>query len=171
MTREEWEKQNDKSLYKKECKIILTVRGLRRYLNRRQRQGWILTGVTASTYIFRKGDGEACVYTMDSQSLTNKRWKEKQKKFKDKKDWYGLNNDWQTQSLADAAEKGWNFICALENRSIIYCGKQSEVQPLNDAKYDKSLRSVSALGSFVMFLVCCALVGGVIGAALAMLGF
>lgn len=171
LSREEWQKRRDKNRYKREKKWILTIRGMNRFLKKQEEQGWILTGVTLRKYFFVKREGSHQVYTMDSKWLTNKRRKEKmQEKFSDKKDWNGLNNDWQIQSLKDAEEKGWEFVCALENRAVIYRGDADTVEPLNDAKYDNSLRGTSLIGFYGVVMLICGLIGGVCGFLMGMAG-
>ena len=44
---------------------------------------------------------------------------------------------------------------------FIYRGETEVVEPLNEAKYDNSLRAVSLIGEFG--LVICGLIGGIIG--------
>ncbi len=164
LSRAEWMKLQDADKYKKEKKMILTIRGLNRFLKKQEEAGWILTGVTLRTYFFEKREENHQIYTMDSRWLTNKRQKEKnQQGFKDKKDWTGLNNDWQVQSLKDAEEKGWQFVCALENRAVIYRGDAENVTPLNDAKYDGSLRGISLIGDYGLMLLIAGMIGGLIG--------
>ena len=85
------------------------------------------------------------------------------KHFSDSKDWLGVNADWQAQSVADAEEKGWKFVCALENRSIVYAGNPDKVEQLNDSKDEKGIRFVSMIGAYGVFLACCMLAGGVVG--------
>ena len=133
-------------------------------MKKQEAQGWILTGVTFRNYFFEKKEETHQIYTMDSKWLTNKRCKAKQLiGFKDKKDWIGLNNDWQVQSLKDAEEKGWQFVCALENRAVIYRGEAEQVEPLNNAKYDNSLRGISLIGDYGLYLLLSMLVGGICG--------
>lgn len=164
MTRQEWEESMDPTRHRKVRKLILTVRGLSRFLARKEEQGWILTEVTPMGYYFEKSHGVKQIYTMDSKRMTNRRRKEMHRQaFKDGKDWNGLNNDWEIQSVHDAEEKGWTFVCALENRAVIYRGEAGVVQPLNDARYDNSLRCVSLIGEYGLLLLCSAFVGAVIG--------
>ena len=101
---------------------------------------------------------------MDSKSLVNERRESAQKnRFNDEKDLIGINNDWEIASVKEAQEKGWTFVCALENRAIIYRGDAQTVQPLNDPKHDNSLRWISLIGEFGFYLLCCGLIGGIIG--------
>ncbi len=161
-TRQEWEESRDR--HRMVRKLILTARGLSRFLAREEEQGWILTEVTPMKYYFEKGHGTKQVYTMDSKRMTNRRQKKMHRQeFKDGKDWNGLNNDWQVQSVHDAEEKGWTFVCALENRAVIYRGEAGVVKPLNDARYDNSLRCISLIGEYGLYLLCGGLVGAVIG--------
>lgn len=169
MSRQEWEERVDPETHRTVRKLIWTNRGLNRFLRKQEEQGWILTSVTPTRYFFEKSQGKSQVYTMDCKSLTNSRRKKgKQKKFEDSKDWYGINNDWELQSVRDAEEKGWTFVCALENRAIIYRGDVGEVQPLNDVKYDNSLRGISLIGKYGFLILCSGFIGGVIGFIFAM---
>lgn len=164
LSREEWRQRNDPAFRKVVHKLILTNRGLNRFLSSQEKQGWLLTSVTPTKFFFEKSAGGSQIYTMDCKNLTNKRRQAgNQARFEDNKDWVGLNNDWELQSLREAEEKGWSFVCALENRAIIYRGEAGKVQPLNDRKYDNSLRWISLIGEYGFFMFCCAALGAVIG--------
>jgi len=164
LTREEWERKVDPATHKVVWKLLWTNHGLNRFLRKQAGQGWILTGVTPVRYFFEKSQGEEQVYTMDSKWLMNRRREAMgQEKIGDSRDFVGLNNDWEIQSVQDARKKGWNFVCALENRSIIYRGEAGKVQPLNDARYDKRLRGISLIGEYGFFLLLSGLAGALIG--------
>ncbi|MBQ7954381.1 MAG: DUF2812 domain-containing protein [Lachnospiraceae bacterium] len=172
MTRAEWEASVDTALHKTVRKLVLTTRGLSKLLKKEEEKGWILKSVTPTKYFFEKREGGQQVYTMDTKWLTNQRLKKSgASKIDDSKDWQGLSNDWQIQSVKDAQEKGWQFVCALENRTIIYRGDADVVEALNDAKYDYSMRSTSIIGEYGMFLILCGLIGGVIGFFVGLLSF
>lgn len=167
LSRSEWEEQQN-STDKTVRRLIFTIRGLNRFLRKEEEKGYILTGVTLTKYFFVKREASRQVYTMDSKWLTNRRQKQKQdKRFTDKKDRMGMNNDWQVQSLKDAESKGWHFVCALENRAVIYRGDAENVEPLNDKKYDNSLRGISLIGDYGLTLIIAGLIGGTIGFILA----
>ena len=164
MSRSEWEKSVDPNTHRTVRKLIWTNRGLNRFLRKQQAEGYVLTAVTATRYFFEKCPGGNQIYTMDSKSLVNERRVSAQKKrFNDEKDLIGINNDWEIASVKEAQEKGWTFVCALENRAIIYRGDAQMVQPLNDPKHDNSLRWISLIGEFGFYLLCCGLIGGIIG--------
>jgi len=170
LTREEWERSTDPATHKTVRKLILTSRGLNRFLSRQAAGGWTLTEVTALKYYFTKSGGARQVYTMDSKWLVNKRREAAgEEKIGDSKDYTGQNSDWEIQSVHDAEEKGWSFVCALENRSIIYRGDTGRVQPLNDGKYENRLRWISLVGEYGSVLLLCALFGAVIGFVSAMM--
>lgn len=171
MTRQEWEEATDPATHKTVRKLILTNRGLNRFLCRQAAEGWILTEVTPVRYFFVKSEGEKMIYTMDSKYLVNRRRKARnQGKISDGKDWNGMNSDWELQSVRDAEEKGWSFACALENRSIIYKGEEGKVQPLNDGRYDNSLRSISLVGQYGAYMILCAIIGAIVGFIVGLLG-
>ena len=164
MSRQEWENSVNPETHKIVRKLIWTNRGLNKFLRMQEEQGWLLVSVTPTKYFFEKSQGGNWIYTMDSKSLTNKRRKAaNREKFEDGKDWTGINNDWEIASVQDAEEKGWTFVCALENRAVIYRGETSVVQPLNDAKYDNSLRWISLIGEYGIYLLCCGFLGGIVG--------
>ena len=163
MTREEWEQSVNPNRNKTVKKLILTIGGLKKFLEKQQQEGWILKGVTPLTYSFVKSDEINQVYTMDTKWLTNKRCKGNNKKFTDLKDINGTNNDWQVQSVKDAEEKGWRFVCALENKGIIYKGDKCLVQPLNEEKDNNGLRSVSLIGNYGIVIIIVGIIGFVFG--------
>lgn len=164
MTGQEWEESRDPAFRKTVWKLVLTNKGLNRFLGKQAGQGWILTEVTPLRYFFVKDQSTNQIYTMDSKNLVNKRLKaQSRERIGDGKDWSGINNDWELQSVRDAGEKGWTFVCALENRAVIYRGEAGQVEPLNDPKYDNSLRWVSLIGEYGFYLLCSALAGGIIG--------
>ncbi len=170
VTRSEWEHVTDTATHKKVYRLILTVRGLNRFLHRQQQAGWMLKDMTPLSYSFEKKEERQKVYAMDSKWLIARRWRERQS-FTDKKDWMGLNSDWEIASVNEARQKGWSFVCAFGGRCIIYCGDKSRVQPLNDAKYDRSLRFISMIGQLGAFLLCCGLIGGICGFFAGYFGF
>lgn len=170
MTRQEWAESRNSENHKTVRKLILTARGLNRMLQKEEAEGWILQAVTPTRYFFTKREGGQQLYTLDTDWLTNRRRKAAgSDKIEDSKDWNGMNNDWQLQSVKEAEEKGWTFVCALENRTIIYRGDADSVQPLNDAKYDHSLRFTSLIGKYGLVLLTCGAAGGVIGFVLSLL--
>lgn len=165
MTKSQWLENNDTNTHKTVKKLILTNKSLTKFIEREQKNGWILQSVTACSYTFRKSNISNRVYTLDSKWLVNQRLKEKKmdKRYADSKDWIGINNDWQMQSVKDAEAKNWQFVCALQNNGIIYSGEAEKVEPLNDVKYNSRLRLAPILGEFGVVLVICGLIGGVIG--------
>ena len=170
MTRAEWEESTDPAVHKSVRKLIFTVKKLKQFLQDQARKGWILTDVTPTRYFFEKREGVNQVYTMDSKWLVNRRRKElDQERIADSKDWNGLNNDWQIQSVHDAEERGWTFVCALENRTVIYRGEEGRISPLNDRKYDRKLRWISLVGEYGFYLLLCVLAGGIAGFILGMI--
>lgn len=164
LSRQEWEDSVNPATHRTVRKLIWTNRGLNKFLRSQEEQGWLLTSVTAMRYFFEKNPGGSWIYTMDSKSLTNRRRKlANQTKFEDGKDWNGINSDWEIASVRDAEEKGWCFVCALENRAVIYRGRAGETESLNDTKYDNSLRFISLIGEYGFLLLCSGILGGIIG--------
>lgn len=170
MSRSEWEESIDPATHKVIRRLILTNRGLNRFLQKQEAQGYVLTSLTATKYFFEKKEGGNQIYTMDSKSLVNqRRAAANQQKLIDAKDKVGTNNDWEIASVRDAESKGWTFVCALENRAIIYRGEAGAVQPLNDPKYDNNIRWISLIGEYGFYLLCCGLIGGICGVIVSMI--
>lgn len=165
MSREQWE--YSRYNVKKEKKFILTNRGLTKYLAGMAKEGWMLTDVTAFNYSFRKSDVTDVVYTIDAHSYTM--FRHKDEITGDKKDWYGMNADWQIQSVKDAEELGWSYVCSLENKTVIYSGNKDSVEPLNDKKFDNSFTFISWIGKAGVTTIILGLIGFVIGFTVAML--
>jgi len=167
MTTREWQElySNQAHTVKNVYKLIFTNKKLKKFLTEKSMEGLHLVSMSALKYVFSEGDAGQYDYTMDSKHLTNKRIKVKGiKKIEDSKDWTGLNNDWQVQSLKDAENKNWSFVCALENRAILY-KSQRNMQPdsLNDERYEKRFRFTSLTGQLGVWVLIGGLVGGVIG--------
>lgn len=154
----------DPSRCKMVRKLILTNRGLKRFLEKQAADGFALTATTAVRYFFERSTAGRQVYTMDSERLVNKRLRDAHRQaIEDGKDWNGWNNDWEIQSVHDAQEAGWHFVCALENRMIIYRGAADDVRELNDPRYEKGFRGVSLIGKYGLVLLCSGAIGAVLG--------
>lgn len=164
LTRAEWEASRDPFVHREVRKLILTNRGLRRFLEEQEAQGFVLTALTATRYFFERSGISGQIYTMDSKRLVNKRLRARQQRaIRDGKDWTGQNNDWEIESVREAERLGWHFVCALENRAIIYRGVEKAVQLLNDPRYDKGFRGVSLIGEYGLLLLFSGAAGAVVG--------
>ncbi len=165
LTREKWIYYHYSDQVKRIRKLILTNRSLNRFLTKQSEAGWRLIHMTPTLYTFQQSEEETYRYTLDTKYLTNKRRRLKgSKKLSDPKDWNGINNDWQVESVKDAESKGWKFVCAFENRSVIYqkAGKEEE-DALNPPKYDNSLRFISLVGFPWFLTLLSGLLGGILG--------
>lgn len=164
MSRSLWEESVDPGKHKVIRKLIWTNRRLNKFLREQEAAGYVLTAVTATRYFFERSTGGNQIYTLDCKSLVNQRRVAAHlERLQDDKDWVGINNDWEIASVRDAEKKGWTFVCALENRAIIYRGDAGTVQPLNDPKSDNKLRWISLIGEYGFYILCCGLLGGIVG--------
>lgn len=160
MTEEQWKEEN--SYYNKYVKVvhkcILRGRRLHGFLEEQSKEGWHIVKISMFKYTFKKGEPLDYDYILDSKYDTNKRRKKLgEKVFKDEKDWGQINNDWQIQSVIEAEEKGWNYVCALENRVILYRGRKEEhLVPINNKNKFYIRFMMGQLGV-------CMLVGGIVG--------
>ncbi len=143
-------------------KFIVTIGGLEQYLSRQARAGYRLVSMKVFRFIFVKSQPEEEIYMMDTRYLTNRRRKQEGRKpFRDSRDWEDQNNDWQVQSLHEAEKAGWEFVCAVESRNILYRAPAgSGARQLNDRK---GLRIGSAVGGAAMLMIVAGLAGGLIG--------
>lgn len=126
MSREQW--MSECYNIKKERKIIFKNKKVIEYLEEMAREGWILSDATKFKYMFKKEKTTHLIYTIDSS--TDVKLRHREINIKDTKDWYGLNIDWQIQSLNDAKENGWSYVCSINNEMIIYSGIKGETSPL-----------------------------------------
>ncbi|MDL2301362.1 DUF2812 domain-containing protein [Lachnospiraceae bacterium OttesenSCG-928-D06] len=164
MSRQQWQESRSENHCKMVRRIVFTGVGLSHFLRKEAENGWFLKRMTTGRYYFEKGNNKTLLYTMDSKFLLNKRRKKrKQEEVSDKKDTLGMSNDWQVMSVKEAEEKGWTFVCAFENRAIIYSGEAFVAKELNSDKVLKWVRGVSLIGNLGVMMIVSALIGGIIG--------
>lgn len=164
----EWKRIN-KGEYKKTYKLIVTNKKLKHFLAEESRRGWHILQINAVSYVFKKGECCSYSYDMDTRYLTNIRNKKAgRRKYVLWRDWNGLNNDWQVQSLKDAESRGWEFVCALESRAVLYRDSGQKQKPLNDIKYERYFRLTSIMGIYGVVVLISAVVGAVLGVLSAM---
>ena len=135
LTEEDWIKKNDylNNNSKRVTKFIFRSSTLQKFLEREGEKGWYPQKLSLTKYTFIKSDSGIYQYIMDSKHLTNKRLKAiGSNKINDLKDLGGIGNDWQVQSVDDAEKLGWEFVCAVQNQSILYRSpKANKVEQLN----------------------------------------
>lgn len=132
---EEWMENRQKE---EKCRVVFRIffssRRLEKYLARESAKGWHIHKITPFRYYFEKGEPQSFHYCIDSRASVNARLKKKHEDtFQDGKDIMLQNNDWQYQSVDDAAEKGWHYLCASSSLLILYTRtsepSQTEVLP------------------------------------------
>ncbi len=162
LTMDEWRALYGTDDTVRKYKWILTIGGLEKYLKKQAASGLHIRDMKLLRYIFVKGEPEDMVYMMDTKYLANKRRKQAgEAAFKDSRDWEGRNNDWQVYSLEQAEQAGWDFVCAVESRNILY--KAPAWKRLSQLNSTKGVRVVSAIGGMAMFIIISGLLGGIIG--------
>lgn len=145
----------------KEKRLILTTKGLQKYLKKHAEKGEKLISMGMLTYTFEKTDSRAAAFVMDTKSMVNERRKKAGKeRISDTKDWNMMGNDWQYESIAYAGEHGLECLCALDNRAIIYQVHDEKDIPEDMAR--QRVRLFSLLGGTGMSM----LIGGIIGAVI-----
>lgn len=148
----------------KEKRLIMTTKGLQKYLRRHAEKGEKLVSMGMLTYTFEKTDSKAVTFVMDTKSMVNERRKKAgMERISDTKDWNMMGNDWQAESIAYASEHGLECLCALDNRAIIYQVYDEKDIPKDMAK--QRVRLFSILGGTGMSM----LIGGIIGAVVGIL--
>lgn len=172
LSKEEWKEaliQNNENT-KVVIKLLSTNRSLMKYLRKQSKEGWHISLMTSTRYVFKKGEPEDYIYTLDCNYFVNKRNKENGKsKVMDRKDWIGNSNDWQLQSVKEAELKAWNYVCAFRNKYILYRSKQADnVISLNQSK-NTWIPFIGIIGIFTVFLTCCFIIGFVCGLVLALI--
>lgn len=83
----------------KEKRLIMTTKGLQKYLKRHAGKGEKLVSMGMLTYAFEKTDSRAVTFVMDTKSMVNERRKKAGlERISDTKDWNMMGNDWQAES-------------------------------------------------------------------------
>ena len=162
MSLEEWRSVYGKKDTVRKFRVIITLGGLERYLEKQAAAGYHLKNMQVFHYTFSKREAEEVSYMMDTRYLTNRRRKRAGSSiFKDSRDWEERSNDWQVQSLMEAEASGWEFVTAVESRNILYRAKAGSAVPLNESG---GIRLTSAFGGMAMLMIKAGLIGGFIGA-------
>ncbi len=157
MSREAWKKQKSRGT-RKERHLIITTKGLQKYLKKHAQKGEKLISMGMLTYTFEKTKSTAVDFVMDTKSMVDeRRRKAGMKRISDTKDWNLMGNDWQAESIAYAQEHGLECLCAFDNRAIIYQVYDKKDIP-EDMKRQR-VRLFSIIGGTGMLM----LIGGVIG--------
>ena len=162
MSREEWKEQYiSRTCAKKERKLFLRTKSLVRHLEKRSREGLHVRSVRTSTQVYEPGQKIDYRYAIDTKKQTNRRLAEEgEKRIVDMRDWNGINNDWQVRSLKAAKEKGWSYVCAMDNRVVLYRSDRAmECEPLNTPKSEGKF----LMGALLGMIGKCALVGFIAG--------
>lgn len=160
MSRETWRKQKNRGI-RKERHLIITTRGLQKYLKKHAQKGEKLVSMGMLTYTFEKTTNKAVDFVMDTKSMVDeRRRKAGMKRISDTKDWNMMGNDWQAESIAYAREHGLECLCAFDNRAIIYQVYDKKDIPEDMEK--QRVRLFSIIGGTGMLM----LIGGVIGLVL-----
>lgn len=171
VTKDEWLAKNDylNSNSKKERKIFFRASTFKKYLEKNARDGWYPQKISYTGYSFIKGEMKEYDYIMDSKYLTNKRMTAAgSAKINDPKDLAGAGNDWQIQSVKDAEALGWEFVCAFQNKSILYrAPKSNNVEQLNTGGKMPLVGILSCKTS--IYMVLCMGFGAIIGFVWAMI--
>lgn len=160
--KEEWEEEYlRRSCERKEKKMFNRTRSLIKHLEKRSREGWHVKSVRARLQIYEPGVNTAYRYAIDTKKLTNRRRvADGEEVFADKRDWNGINNDWQVESLKDARTKGWSYVCALDNRVVLYRSvEEDNCEPINPPESEGKFLTGALLGTIGK----CMLVGFVLG--------
>lgn len=166
LTAEEYEdlckqEENVKTIYK----LNISYKGVKKFLTKQSQKGYHLIGASIMKYKFIVGEPKEYIYSIDTQSLTNKRMKAMgARAFRNSKDWNGLDNDWQVKSLQEAENKHWTFVCALMNRVVIYRSQDSMLaEPLNNEKQERGIYVLTPFGKMGGFILIGAFLGFCIG--------
>ncbi len=160
--KEQYKRQkNIKTIYK----LNINYKGLKKFLSSQSRKGYHLIDASFLKYKFIIGEPKDYLYSIDTQSLTNHRMKAKGSEvFHEKKDWNGLNNDWQVKSLQDAENKSWNFVCAMLNRTVIYRSQENILpEPLNNEKQERGIYCMAFLGKVGVIVLIASIIGFICG--------
>lgn len=168
LSREDLEQQKE-TIQLKKYRFILTSKNLQKYLKKYAGKGWELVSMTSFSYVFQKCNPATVDYAIDSMSMVNARRKTNSlDKIHDKKDWMSLSHDWQAMSLAYAESHGLEYLCAHENRIMVY--KVNDITKIpEDMKKNKNLL-ISKASLYSTYMLACGIIGFIIGYLMAAMG-
>lgn len=169
MSREEIQKQKEKKR-KTEIRLIMTTKGLQKYLRKHAQKGEKLVSMRMVRYTFEKVENAAVDFVLDTKGMVNERRKrEGMKRLSDSKDWNLMGNDWQAESIAYAESFGLECLCAYDNRAIIY--QVYDEKDIPEDMQKQRVRLFSILGGTGTVMLIAGLLGYVVGFCMGMLGF
>lgn len=164
MSREEWErhkKLDEKKRFKK-------VQQLRSYLQEKSEFGLSLKGYENGTFLFEE-DTQRYNYFIDTKGCLKKRLKEDGLEVnKESKDWQNQSLKWYEMSIANAAKYDLKPVAVIGKSVLVYKRPYSD-KHLPWENGNENLNVVSTTKEGILFLVCCFLIGAVIGFTAAML--
>lgn len=164
MSREEWEQHkryNEKKRFNK-------VQQLRSYLQEKSEFGLSLKGHESGYYMFEK-DSRRYNYFIDTKKCLKKRLKEDGLSFTDeKKDFLTQSLKWYEMSIANAAQYDLKPVAVIGKSALVYKRPYSD-KPLPWENGNENIKFSAPSLAAVLFLLCCAVLGFVIGFAAAMI--
>lgn len=168
LSREEIEQQKKNKTLKKH-RLIFTSGKLQKYLNKYAEKGWELISMNSFSYVFQKWSQPSIHYVIDSKSMVNNRRKTLGlDKIHDTKDWMCLSHDWQAKSLTYAESYGLEYLCAHENRIMIYKVSDTAKIP-EDMQKNKNI-FISKAAIYSTYLLVCGIIGFIMGFCMAAIG-
>ncbi|MCI8408730.1 MAG: DUF2812 domain-containing protein [Lachnospiraceae bacterium] len=168
LSRDDLEEQKKNKTIKK-YRFIFTSWKLQKYLKKYAEKGWELVSMNSFSYVFQKCSQPSVHYVIDSNSMVNTRRKILGlDKVHDTKDWMSLSHDWQAMSLAYAESYGLEYLCAYENRIMIYKVYDATKIP-EDLQKSKNL-FISKAANFSTYMLVCGIIGFIIGFCMAAIG-
>ena len=157
MSREEASKQKEKKR-KTEIRLLLTTKGLQKYLKKHAAKGEKLVSMRMVRYTFEKVENAAVDFVLDTKGMVNERRKrDGLKRLSDSKDWNLMGNDWQAESIAYAESYGLECLCAYDNRAIIY--QVYDKKDIPEDMQKQRVRLFSIIGGTGTLM----LIGGIVG--------
>ena len=167
LSREELEQQK-KNIQLKKYRFILTSKNLQKYLKKYAQKGWELVSMTSFSYVFQKCNPSTVDYAIDTMPTVNARRKSNGlDKVHDKKDWICLSHDWQAMSLTYAESHGLEYLCAHENRIMIYKVNDTTKVP-EEMRKNKNL-FISKAAVYSIYILACGIIGFLIGFLIAVM--
>lgn len=164
MSREEWERHKKYD----EKKRFNKVQQLRSYLQEKSEFGLSLKGQENGYCMFEE-DSQRYNYFIDTKNCLKKRLKKEGLHFVDeKKDLLTQSLKWYEVSIANAAQYDLKPVAAIGKSALIYKRPYSD-KPLPWENGNENINFSTPTFGAVLFILCCAVIGFVIGFTAAMI--
>lgn len=116
LSREEWEQRKRFG----EKKKLHRLQELLSFLQKKNAQGFVLTGYENGWYLFEESEA-SYRYEADTERALKKRLRAQGKKYyRERRDWNLQSLQWYEMSITEAQDKGLELVCIIDGETLVY---------------------------------------------------